>query len=131
MHPRKSNPRAEYRLLQNQRAKDSASLAEKFPGLETLTVSLAYFDSEGFSKHSELKYRVNVQHAKSMFCFVCPSSDCVGGDFDLSGELAKAVAAKVKLAAGELRCAGWHKTPKVERVPCEIVLRYKLSLDYV
>jgi hypothetical protein len=131
MHPRRSNPRAEYRLLQSQRAKDSVSLAQKFPGLDGLTVNLAYFDAEGFSKHSEMKYKVNVQHAKSVFCFVCPSGECVGGDFDLSEELAKAVGGRRKLAVGEMRCAGWHKTPKVERAPCHILLRYKLSLDYV
>jgi hypothetical protein len=131
MHPRRSNPRAEYRLLQSQRAKDSVSLAQKFPVLDGLTVNLAYFDAEGLSKHSELKYKVNVEHAKSVFCFVCPSGECVGGDFDLSEELSKAVAGKRKLLAGEMRCAGWHKTPKIDRAPCQILLRYKLSLDYV
>jgi hypothetical protein len=131
MNARKSNPRVEYRLLQNQRAKDSASLAQKYPRLGELSVNLAYFDADGSSRHSEMKYRVNVKHAKSMFCFVCPSSECVGGDFDLSDELSKAVTGRLKLAAGEMRCGGWHKTPKTDRMPCHIVLRYKLNLDYV
>jgi len=130
MHSRKSNPRVEYRLLQSQRAKDSVSLAERFPVLESLTVNLAYFDAEDLTKNSELKYKVNVQHAKSVFCFVCPSGECVGGDFDLSKVLADAVAGHSKLASGEMRCQGWHRKAKLERAPCQILLRYKLTLDY-
>ena len=53
--PRKSNPRAEYRLRQSQRIKDSVSLGEKFPKLKGLTVNLAYFDSEGVTKNSQMK----------------------------------------------------------------------------
>ena len=129
--PRKSNPRAEYRLRQSQRIKDSVSLGEKFPKLKGLTVNLAYFDSEGVTKNSQMKYKVNVQHAKSVFCFVCQSGECVGGDFDLSDALAKAVAGRRKLAIGELRCQGYRKKANLDRVPCQILLRYKLSLNYV
>jgi hypothetical protein len=128
--PRKSNPRLEHRLQQNQRVKDSASLAVKFPRLESLTVHLAYFDAEALNRTTELKYQVNVEHAKSFFCFVCPNAECVGGDFDLSEELAQAVACGRKEAAGELRCQGWHKRSKIDRAPCQMLLRYKLSLHF-
>jgi hypothetical protein len=130
MHPRKSSPRIEYRLQQSQRAKDSVSLAERFPRLGSLTVNLAYLDAENLTINSEMKYKVNVQHAKSVFCFVCPHGECVGGDFDLSEVLAEAVAGRRKLAAGEMRCQGWHKKAKLEKAPCQILLRYKLSLAY-
>src|SRR5258705_12065461 len=106
MPPRRTNPRAEYRLRQSQRVLESVSLAEKFPRLKGLTVNLAYFDSEGVNKNSEMKYKVNVSHAKSMFCFVCQSGECVGGDFDLSEALAQAVAGKRKPAIGEFRAQG-------------------------
>jgi hypothetical protein len=109
MPPRRTNPRAEYRLRQSLKVQESVSLAEKFPRLKGLTVNLAYFDSEGVNKNSEMKYKVNVNHAKSMFCFVCQSGECVGGDFDLSDALAQAVTAKRKLAIGELRCQGYRK----------------------
>jgi hypothetical protein len=127
---RKSNPRAEHRLRQSQRANDSVSLAERFPRLGSLTVNLAYFDAESLNKNSELKYKVNVEHAKSVFCFACPSGECVGGDFDLSEVLAKAVAGHRKVASGEMRCQGWHKRAKIERAPCQVLLRYSLILDY-
>jgi len=128
--PRKSNPRAEYRLRQSQRIKDSVSLGEKFPKLKGLTVNLAYFDSEGVTKNSQMKYKVNVHHAKSVFCFVCQSGECIGGDFDLSEALARAVGSRRKLATGEMRCQGWRKKANRDVVPCQILLRYKLSLNY-
>jgi hypothetical protein len=130
IHPRKSNPRAEYRLLQSQRANGSVSLAEKFPRLESLTVNLAYFDAEGLTKHSEMKYKVNVQHAKSVFWFVCPNAECVEGDFDFSAVVAHAVAERSNVAVGEMRCRGWHRKAKLERAPCHILVRYKLTLNY-
>ena len=130
MQQRKTNPRAEHRLKQSQRANDSVSLAAKFPHLKSLMVNLEHYDVDSLARNSELKYKVNVEHAKSVFCFVCPCGECVGGDFDLSDVLAKAVAKRSKLATGEMRCPGWHRKGKTERAPCEILLRYKLSLNY-
>lgn len=79
MTPRKANPRAEYRLREIQRVNNSVSLVKKFPKLKSLTVDLAYFDTDGLTKSGEVKYKVNVHHAKSVFSFVCPSGECVGG----------------------------------------------------
>lgn len=130
MPHQKINPRAEYRLRQRERIEGSPSIAEKFPRLKALTVNLAYFDAAGVTKNGEMKCRMNVQHAKSVLCFACSGGECIGGDFDLSEELAKAVASRRKVATGEMRCQGWHKKPKIERAPCQSLLRYKLSLDY-
>src|SRR5436190_5910690 len=88
MYARKTTPRIAYRLQQNQRISDSISLAQKFPLLKALSVDLNYFDSSGLTRHSGLKYRLNLEHAKSLFCFNCPSGECVGGDFDLTEALA-------------------------------------------
>jgi hypothetical protein len=131
MMPRRTSPKAEYRLRQNQRANDSASLAEKFPKLKSLTVELAYFEVDGLTKNGALRYKVNVQHAKSLFCIVCPSGECFGGDFDLSAAIADAVAKRRKIAEGELHCQGCRARPKQQTVPCRNLLRYKLSLAYV
>ncbi len=131
MHPRRTNPRAEYRLRESQRVNSSASLAEKFPKLRALTVDLAYFNTDGLTKSGGLRYTVNVQHAKSVFSFVCPSGECVGGDFDLSGAVAQAVTDRSKIVAGEIRCHGSRQRAKEEKVPCHNLLRYKLSLGYV
>lgn len=131
--PKKLNPNMEFRRQQIQRANESISLGEKFPKLKSLLVNLMYFAPDGLSKTGELRYRVNVNHAKSMFSFVCPNSECSGGDFDLSAAVAQAVGKRQKILEGEVRCAGWRTKPKEAKcgkVPCGNVMRYKLSLGY-
>jgi hypothetical protein len=127
----KTNPRAEFRRHQIQRANDSVSLAEKFPELKSLRVDLTYFDSDGLTRTGELRYTVNVRFAKSVFSFVCPSGECIGGDFDLSDAVAGAVGGRRKIAEGEVRCEGWRKKPKQEKMPCQNLVRYKLTVGYV
>ncbi len=131
MPPRKSNPRAEYRLRETQRVNSSASLAEKFPKLKSLQVDLVYFDPDGLTKTGELRYKVNVSAAKSVFSFTCQNGECLGGDFDLSDAVSEAVAGRCKNAEGEVRCQGHRARPKEVKKPCQNLLRYKLTLGYV
>lgn len=125
------NPRAEYRLRQSERVNQSVSLAEKFPNVKSLTVNLAYFDTDGLRKNGEMTYKVNLHHAKSVFSFVCRNGECVAGDFDLSGAVAEAVSGRRKIAEGQIQCQGWRTKAKQPKVPCHSLLRYKLSLAYV
>ena len=128
---RKLNPRAEYRLRRNEEINNSATLAEKFPTLKTLRVDLEYFDSTGTARSGGMKYKVNLEHGKSLFCFNCVNSDCAGGDYDLTRELAEAIARKRKLVSGEARCHGTrHNKDRKEHKPCDSILRYKLTLGY-
>ena len=129
--PRKANPRAEYRLREIQRVNGSASLAEKFPKLKSLRVHLAYFEPDGLARTGEVKYKVNVEHAKSVFSFVCQNTECLAGDFDLSSVVAEAVAKRRKNVEGEIRCPGNRVKPKLATTPCRNLLRYKLTLGYV
>ena len=131
MMSRRSNPKAEYRLQQSQRANDSVSFAEKFPKLKTLTVDLAFFEANGLTKNGAMRYKVNVGFAKSLFSFACSSGECFGGDFDLSAAVAEAVNARRKTAEGQIRCEGCRAKPKEQTVPCRNILRYKLTLGYV
>jgi hypothetical protein len=130
MSQRKIGPRAEYRQQESQRIKDSASLTEKFRELKSLTVDLAHVDSQRHARIGEMKYTVNLAHAKSLFRFDCPNGECVGGDFDLSAELASAVAARRITAVGEVICQGWRSKTTMEKVRCHNILRYKLSVGY-
>ena len=127
---RKLSPRAEYLHEENQRVQDSPTLLDRFQELKTLTVEIAYFDCEGVIRRGEMKYSVNLAHAKSRFRFSCPNGECVGGDFDLSIELAKAVAARQASAAGEMVCQGWRNRATIDKLPCQNILRYKLSIGY-
>jgi hypothetical protein len=131
MPPRKTNPRAEYRLSQTQRVNQSASLVEKFPKLKSLKVDLWYFEPDGLTRTGEMRYKVNVEHAKSVFSFVCQSGECLGGDFDLSSTVEEAVAKRRKILEGEVRCPGTRIRAKESAKPCHNVLRYKLTLGYV
>jgi|SRR6185369_15134730 hypothetical protein len=131
MRTRNKNPRAEYRLLRSQRIEDSVSLAQKFPGLKSLKVDLEYFDSTGTTRNGGMKYKANLEAAKSLFCFNCMAGDCVGGDYDLTRQLSRAIAAKRKLVHGEIRCEGVrHNKARNDKLPCQSILRYTFSLGY-
>jgi len=130
MYHQKTGARAEYRQAEGQRIKDSASLAEKFHQLKSLTVDLTYFDPEGLSKTSEIKYTVNLANAKSVFRFNCPNNECIRGDYDLSEALTKAVDSRLTMVTGEACCQGWRSKTVIDVVHCHNILRYKLSLAY-
>ena len=118
-------------MLQSERIKNSASLAEMFPKLKSLKVDLEYFDTSVITRNGGMKYKANLEHAKSIFCFNCLNGDCVGGDFDLSGELSKAITAKHRVVTGEARCQGVRQNKeRKDRVPCQSILRYKLTIGY-
>jgi hypothetical protein len=120
----------EYQEQESQRVEDSATLAATFRNLKALIVDLAYFSRGSFTRNSEIKYTVNLANAKSRFRFSCPNDQCVGGDFDLSAELAQAVAARQTTLTGELICHGWRSQTAIGEVHCHQILRYKLSAEY-
>jgi len=130
MHGPKTSPRSEYLLAEKQRVNESPSLADKFQKLKSLTVDLGYYDQEGVTRNSQIKYTVNLEHAKSVFRFGCHNHECVRGDFDLSAVLAAAVSTRRTTATGEMRCAGWRSRATIDTVPCRNILRYKLTLGY-
>ena len=130
MYQQRHGARAEYQEQESQRVKDSATLASRFAQLKSLTVDLAYYDPSGVNKGSEVKYEVNLDGAKSVFRFNCPNKECVRGDFDLSKELADAIATRQSVVSGERTCEGWRSKTTIDTVHCHNVLRYKLTLKY-
>lgn len=130
MYQQKIGARAEYRQEQSQRVKDASTLSEKFPQLKSLSVDLAFYNSGGASRSSEIKYTVNVQNAKSVFRFQCQNNECIRGDFDLSDEITRAVIDHRTSATGEMCCQGWMSKTTVGSIHCNTVLRYRLSLEY-
>lgn len=130
MYQQRIGARAEYLLEEKERVKASPSLGEKFPGLKSLSVILTYVAPGCLTPHSEIKCVFNLAHAKSLFRFDCPNNECVGGNFDLTAELSRAVAERRESATGEARCEGWQSKTTIGRVQCGHVLRYKLSLEF-
>jgi hypothetical protein len=130
MHMPKRNARQEYRLKQRAQIEASDLMSTKFPRLKALKATLEFFDATGTTKNGEMKCKVNVEHAKSALWFACPGVECLGGDFDLSEMLARAVTSRRKVVIGELRCQGTRKRGDRDREPCQTLLRYKLNLTY-
>lgn len=126
----KPNPRKEYRQQESQRVADSATLAETFRDLKSLTLDLAHYSPGSPTKNSEIKYTVNLANAKSRFRFSCRNEQCIAGDFDLSQALAKAVAAHQTSVTGEVICQGWRSQTAIDQVHCHQILRYKLTAEY-
>jgi hypothetical protein len=130
MYRQRTGLRAEYRDQEGERVKASPSLAHKFGRLKSLTVKLAYFNPKGFAPNSRLNYVVNLDNAKSVFRFRCTNEECIQGDFDLTKELASAVAKKCTTVTGEMSCQGWQSKTTVDIVHCHNILRYNLKLTY-
>jgi hypothetical protein len=130
MHQQRLGARAEHRQRQRQRVKDSLSLADRFARLKSLTVELSFYDPDGLARSSQLKYKVNLINAKSVFRFNCPNNECVRGDFDLTENLVEAVASRQKVVTGEIACRGWRSKEMINSVRCANLLRYKFTLGY-
>ena len=130
MYRQRTGARFEHREQESQRVKDSPSLADRFRKLKSLTVDLSFYDPEGVSKTSHVKYTVNITNAKSVFRFNCPNTECIRGDFDLTDQLANAVAKRKTMVTGEMICQGWRSKTTVNSVRCANILRYKLTLGY-
>ena len=130
MYLHKKGARREYREQEGQRVKDSSNLSQTFPQLKSLTVDLNYDCPDDVLKNRRLKYAVNPSNAKSVFRFSCPNDECIRGDFDLTKELADAVAKRRTTITGEMLCRGWRSKTTIGTVHCPNGLRYKLSLAY-
>src|SRR5262245_46124056 len=124
MQSHKPSPRIEFRKKELQRVMDSASLAKKFRKLKSLTVELTYLGPGGTQRNSQMKYKVNLANARSVFRFDCANRECVCGDFDLSDVLAEAIAGRQKTIIGEATCQGWLNKKEINNVRCLSILHY-------
>ena len=122
--------RYEYREQERQRVKESPTLSEKFQQLKSLAVDLSFYNPEGATKNSQIKYEPNLANARSVFRFDCPNKGCIRGDFDLTDELAAAIAEHRTHVAGEVCCQGWQSKTTIDTVHCHNLLRFVLTLVY-
>ena len=130
MYQQRVGPRFEHREKAGRRVQAAPCLSARFRHLKSLTVGLAYYDHDGVTKNSQVKYTVNLDHAKSVLLFNCPNSECIRGDFDLTKELEDACAKRRTTATGAIACKGWQSKTAIDSVHCNNVLRYTLSLGY-
>jgi hypothetical protein len=130
MYRLREGPRFDYRERESQRVSDSPTLSSTFPQLKTLAVDLSYYNAAGVAKNSQIKYLPNLDHAKSVFRIDCPNNGCICGDFDLTQQLAKAVAEHRTTVTAEMSCQGWQSKTTIDTVHCHNILRYTLRLAY-
>lgn len=130
MHVPKRSPRQEYRLKQQEQVLASPLIMERFPRLASVTAILEYFDTPAMTRNGQMKCKLNVRQARSALWFACPRGECIGGDFDLTGELAKAADGGLQTITGEIACHGTRRRADKEFVPCNTLLRYKFVLRY-
>ncbi len=130
MRQKKLSPRVEYRQLEIQRVNRSVFLREKHEELKSLTVDYEYFSPEGNARNRQIKYKVNLEQARSIFRLECLNHECVGGDYDLSEVLDEAVAGRRPSVTGELTCQGWLNKNTIDRVRCRHIVRFQLNFEY-
>src|ERR1043166_8294683 len=105
MYPKKhAGPRELFRIEESQRVDESPTLAAKYPQLKSLTADLHFSDSERSTVNSRIKYTITLDVSKSVFRFSCPNNECIRGDYDLSEELADAIAERRTQVSGEKPC---------------------------
>jgi hypothetical protein len=126
----KPDARTEHRVHETQRVEQSDTLARKFPDLNSLSITLAHFRPPDIVQIGSLKMTFNLDHARSMLRVDCSNQECVEGDYDLTAELAKAVAGHRKTISGEVICQGWRSKTEIGVAHCDHILRFKLSLAY-
>jgi hypothetical protein len=124
----KSELRKEDRKKAFQRVEESASLAIAYPLLKALKVDLLYFDREIVSWGHGLRYRANLEKAKSLLFFNCPSGMCKDGGFNLSKHLSSAIAERQKSVEGSVPCRGIRDQVNGKLAPCDTVLHFKMNL---
>lgn len=130
MYQKRNGARAVYLLEEKERVRAARSLAERYPDLKSLIATLAFFGPDGVTCCSELKCTFNLAFTKELFLFDCPNPECIGGNFDLSSELARAAAQHQESATGESRCQGWKGKATMGQAYCDHLLRYTISLGY-
>jgi hypothetical protein len=130
MFTRKQGARAKHQERQGRRVQEALTLSQEFPRLKSLKVNVRYLDPDAPDNSHLLNFAVNIQHAKSVLRFQCPNAECIRGDFDLTGELAKAVKRHCATVTGEMPCPGWLSKNTIGTLRCRNVLNYTLQLGY-
>jgi hypothetical protein len=122
--------RKEARQRAFEQGEKSPSIAVAYPRLKALTVNLVYYSREIVSWGHGVIYRANLETTKPTLHFHCPSSLCSGGGFDLSQDLATAVAGHRKSIVRAVKCLGLCELENGKTTPCQSKLHFKMILTY-
>jgi hypothetical protein len=88
------------------------TLRDTYPEVEELVLEMTFADPTAY------------------FSVPCPSSLCIGGDFDLGSAIDDMVSGGKRKAQGKLNCQGWRDRDPNSKHGCVLELRYRFSVRY-
>ncbi len=103
------------------------ALRTAFPEVEQLRLDLRF---EGAARNTPAS-QSHVLHppARAFFEFPCPYADC-DGQFNLTAEVAAAVASPDHKFEGALECSGVRARDHATKQPCKLQLSYTITAAY-
>lgn len=105
-----------------QEEREAGSVAERFPGVEKIVVTMTYWQ-RGIK--SIVRNRWFSPSSFAFFKISCLSKDCVDGGFDMSRIITDMVRSHSRVRNGELDCEG--NDPKA----CPAHVAYEIAIAYL
>ncbi len=117
-------PLEERRERDRLRRAAAASLAQAFPDVEQVRVTLSFVEPDAAvppsQKHSFFP------PATMVLEFPCPHGDC-DGTFDLTSVAVELLSGRSTVTTGDRNCSGSRLAPKAGRQACRLGLRYHIA----
>ena len=110
------------RLERIQEEREAGSVAERFPEVQKIVVTMTYWQ-RGIK--SMVRNRWFSPSSFAFFKMSCLSKDCVDGGFDMSRVITEMVRSRSRINTGELDCEG--NEPKV----CPAHVAYEVAVVYL
>lgn len=110
-----------------QRLLSAAPLVSSYAGVGEVAVEMRFSDAEGKQQPSPRA----VSFAPDMhafFQFGCPMRDCVGGGYDATEELQRALSKRKSGFTGTLTCEGNRPRGGFKDMRCNLQLHYTLTI---
>ncbi len=105
-----------------QEERESGSVAERFPGVEKILVTMTYWD---LGIKPIVRNRWFSSSSSAFFKIGCLSKDCVDGGFDMDRIITQMIRIRSRTTTGELDCEG--NDPKA----CPAHVAYEIAIAYL
>ena len=117
------------RELRRRAYANTRTMREESPDVAELVLELTFRDPHGVARHSAQTHSF-APGAKAFFAIACPSSSCLDGGYDLSGEVSRLLGEGGKEALGSMDCLGWQSTGHEHKDRCMLEMRYRITVRY-
>jgi hypothetical protein len=111
---------AQQALPLDRRGAPRTTIAERYPSVEMIELSLTYVDPRSTDRARSVSLRREPKHS-ALFRAECPTGGCVGGGFDLDGPIHSMLRAGEHRTDGEMACQGnVGRRRNAERCGCQL-----------